>query len=73
MFSGRVREIVAIVDHGVFIVWIWGRLWFGQAAAITSGKAGIADKIRILLFQRPARGVRQRGRGQDGSFITIEV
>ena len=29
MFSGRVREIVAIVDHGVFIVWIWGRLWLG--------------------------------------------
>ena len=29
MFSGRVREIIAIVDYGVFIVWIWGRLWLG--------------------------------------------
>ena len=29
VFLGRMREIVAVVDHGVFIVWIWGRLRFG--------------------------------------------
>ena len=73
VFSGWVRQIIAVVNHGVFVVWIWGRLRLGQTAAFINRKAGVADKVGILFFQTAARGIRQRCRGQDCPLVSVKV